>query len=51
VLLNSGDMYGSVIGNSVEQKNSATFHYDVTLREVSIEDIGVRFVIRDWQEE
>jgi len=51
VLLNSGDMYGSVIGNSVEQKNSATFHYDVTLRQVSIEDIGVRFVIRDWREE
>jgi choice-of-anchor A domain-containing protein len=51
VLLNSGDMYGSVIGKSVEQKNSAAFHYDVTLREVSIEDIGVRFVIRHWQEE
>ncbi len=50
-LLNSGDMYGSVIGNSVEQKNSATFHYDVTLRQVSIEDIGVRFVIRQWREE
>lgn len=51
VLLNSGDMYGSVIGKSVEQKNSAAFHYDVSLREVSIEDIGVRFVIRHWQEE
>ncbi len=51
VLLNSGDMYGSVIADSVDQRNSATFHYDVTLREVSIEDIGVRFVIRQWREE
>jgi choice-of-anchor A domain-containing protein len=51
VMMNSGDMYGSVIAKSVEQKNSSTFHYDVSLREVSIEDIGVRFVIRQWQEE
>ncbi|MHC4693321.1 MAG: DUF7305 domain-containing protein [Planctomycetota bacterium] len=51
VTMNSGDMYGSVIGKSIEQKNSSTFYYDVTLRQVSIEDIGVRFVIRDWQEE
>ncbi len=51
VMMNSGDMFGSVIGKSVEQKNSSTFHYDVSLRDVSIEDIGVRFVVKQWQEE
>jgi hypothetical protein len=51
VMMNSGDAYGSVIAKSVDQRNSSTFHYDVTLREVSIEDIGVRFVIKQWREE
>jgi choice-of-anchor A domain-containing protein len=51
VMMNSGDMFGSVIAKSVDQRNSSTFHYDVSLREVSIEDIGVRFVIKKWQEE
>jgi len=51
VMMNSGDAYGSVIAKSVEQKNSSTFHYDVSLRQVSIEDIGVRFVIKQWREE
>ena len=51
VMMNSGDMFGSVIAKSVEQKNSSTFHYDVSLRDVSIEDIGVRFVVKQWQEE
>jgi hypothetical protein len=51
VMMNSGDMYGSVIAKSVDQRNSSTFHYDVSLREVSIEDIGVRFVIKQWREE
>jgi hypothetical protein len=51
VMMNSGDMYGSVIAKSVDQRNSSTFHYDVSLRQVSIEDIGVRFVIKQWREE
>jgi choice-of-anchor A domain-containing protein len=51
VMMNSGDMFGSVVAKSVDQRNSSTFHYDVSLRDVTIEDIGVRFVIRHWQEE
>lgn len=51
VMMNSGDMFGSVIAESIDQKNSATFNYDVSLRDVTIEDIGVRFVVRQWQEE
>jgi hypothetical protein len=44
-------MFGSVIAKCVDQKNSSTFHYDVSLRDVTIEDIGVRFVIEQWLEE
>ena len=51
VMMNSGDMFGSVIAESIDQKNSAIFHYDVSLRDVTIEDIGVRFVVKQWQEE
>ncbi len=51
VIMNSGDMFGSVIAKSVDQRNSSTFHYDVSLREVSVEDIGVRFVVKQWREE
>ncbi|MDH4239388.1 MAG: choice-of-anchor A family protein, partial [Phycisphaerae bacterium] len=51
VMMNSGDMFGSVVAKSVDQRNSSTFHYDVSLRDVTIEDIGVRFVIKQWQEE
>jgi choice-of-anchor A domain-containing protein len=51
VMMNSGDMFGSVIAKSVDQRNSSTFYYDVSLRKVSIEDIGVRFVVRRWLEE
>ena len=51
VMMNSGDVFGSAIGKSVDQKNSADFNYDVSLKEVSIEEEGVRFVIKQWQEE
>jgi choice-of-anchor A domain-containing protein len=51
VMMNSGDMFGSVIAKSVDQRNSSTFHYDVSLRTVSVEDIGVRFVVKQWREE
>ena len=51
VMMNSGDVYGSVVAKSVDQKNSADFNYDASLRDVSVEDIGVRFVIKQWQEE
>ena len=51
VMMNSGDVYGSIVGKSVDQKNSADFIYDVSLKDVSIEEEGVRFVIKQWQEE
>ena len=51
VLHNSVEVYGSVIANSFEQKAKADFHYDASLRDVSIDDEGVRFVVKQWQEE
>ncbi len=47
---NSANIYGSVISKSFEQRNSATFNYDVTLREVSINDEAVFFTITNWHE-
>ena len=48
---NSGDVYGAVIAGSFEQENSADFHYDAALRDVSINDELVRFIIKRWSEE
>jgi choice-of-anchor A domain-containing protein len=50
VMDNSANIYGSVVSKSFEQKNSATFNYDVTLRDVSISDEAVYFTITNWHE-
>ncbi len=50
VLDNSGDIYGSIVGKSYIQKNSGEIHYDASLRDRSITDIGVRFAIKRWSE-
>jgi len=47
---NSADIYGSVVSKSFEQRNSGTFNYDVTLRDVSINDEAVYFTITKWHE-
>ncbi len=50
VMDNSANIYGSVISKSFEQKNSATFNYDVLLRDVSTNDAAVYFTITNWHE-
>lgn len=50
VMNNSANIYGSVVSKSFEQKNSGTFNYDVSLRDASINDEAVRFVITNWHE-
>jgi len=50
VMDNSANIYGSVISKSFEQRNSGTFNYDVTLRDVSINDEAVYFTITNWHE-
>lgn len=48
---NSADIYGSIIAHSYEQKNSAQFNYDASLRDVSVDDECVQFVINRWREQ
>jgi len=50
VMDNSADIYGSVVSKSFEQRNSATFNYDVLLRDVSINDEALYFTITNWHE-
>jgi hypothetical protein len=45
-----GDIYGAVVANDFELKAGGNFHYDRALREVSIEDEGVHFVVNRWSE-
>jgi hypothetical protein len=47
---NSADVYGSVITKSFDQKNSANFKYDASLRDVTINDEAVYFVVTEWHE-
>ncbi len=48
---NSADAYGAIVANSMEQKNSAAFHYDASLRESDAAPEIARFVSQNWQEE
>jgi hypothetical protein len=47
----NGDVYGSVIGNNFEFKAGGNFYYDEALKEVSVDDDALRFVINRWQEQ
>lgn len=48
---NSADAYGSIVAKKFEQKNSAKFNYDASLRNANVSDEAVRFVIKQWREE
>jgi len=50
-LNNSVEYYGAVVSNSFVQSVGAGFHYDASLRDVSIDDIGVSFAVNRWNEE
>ncbi len=46
----NGDFYGSVVADNFELKSGGNYHYDTALREVELDDVGVRFVIKRWHE-
>ena len=50
IFQNSADAYGSVVAGEFEQKNSADFNYDASLRDEDKNNEGVRFVITRWKE-
>jgi hypothetical protein len=51
IMDNSAAIYGSVIAKTFEQRNSGTFNYDASLRDASVNDEAVRFVITNWHEQ
>ncbi|MBN2589737.1 MAG: hypothetical protein JXA96_07735 [Sedimentisphaerales bacterium] len=50
ILYAGGDVYGAIVADSFELKNGGDFHYDAALKDVTIYDPGVRFVITKWNE-
>lgn len=46
---NSANAYGAIVAETFEQKNSATFYYDASLRDVTIEETE-RFIVKYWSE-
>ena len=49
-LHNNVQVYGAVVGNSFIQDVNADFYYDMSLRKVSADEIGVHLVIKRWHE-
>jgi hypothetical protein len=49
-LHNSVEIFGSVVVNKFLQHVAADFHYDASLRDVNINDVGVQFNVERWQE-
>jgi hypothetical protein len=47
----NGDAYGAVVANNFEFKAGGSYHYDRALKKVAVDDEGVRFVVKRWQEE
>jgi len=50
-LYNSFEFFGSIICNSFRQDVNADFHYDASLRDVTVDDEAVRFLVKRWSEE
>jgi hypothetical protein len=46
-----GDVYGSIIARNFEMKSGGNFYYDEALKEVTVDDEAVRFVVNRWHEE
>ena len=51
IMNNSANLYGAVVAKGFEQRNSGTFNYDASLRDASVNDAVVRFVVTNWHEE
>ena len=48
---NSAELYGAIICDNAEVSNSAELHFDATLLQTSVNEIGAEFVVRNWREE
>lgn len=50
-ITNSGSIFGSVIADEIKVDNSGGVHYDEALKSGSVDDVGVNFVVKRWQEQ
>jgi hypothetical protein len=50
-MYSGGNIYGSFITNNFELKNPAEFLYDASLRTITVDQEGARFVINRWNEQ
>ncbi|MFH1883558.1 MAG: hypothetical protein ABIL62_12715 [Planctomycetota bacterium] len=50
ILKNNATLHGSVTAKKFTIKNNGTFYYDAALRDVSVSDECVRFVVKRWHE-
>lgn len=51
IMDNSANLFGAIVAKDFEQRNSGTFNYDASLRDASVNDEAVRFVVTNWQEQ
>ena len=49
-MYSGGNIYGSFVTNNFELKNPAEFLYDASLRTITVDQEGARFVINRWKE-
>jgi hypothetical protein len=45
------EMRGAIVGKNVTFKSGGVFYYDEALRDVSIDDMGARFIVKRWRED
>jgi hypothetical protein len=50
-MFSGGNIYGSFVTNNFELKNPAEFLYDASLRTITVDEEGARFVINRWHEQ
>jgi hypothetical protein len=51
IMDNSANLYGAVVAKTFQQMNSAALNYDASLRDASVNDEAVHFVVTKWHEE
>ena len=44
-------MRGAIVGKNVTFKSDGVFYYDEVLRDVSIDDVGARFIVKRRRED